>query len=193
VDVKIYFREGFKLTEEASLSSGSNGTVEFTPESIGEYKFTASKEGYSNTSALVNVRECLPETVIRNTAVVVEQIPLPPPEKKDTRPEEQLPELTEEEVKWFSVLIFYFIVPLILATLLYLSSAFYDLNKDTLPWLLEIRIFFYEQRVKYDPQIRLVKNKLEPVVRPVAESMQAIYAATLKPTVDKLKNLRKKP
>ena len=88
---------------------------------------------------------------------------------------------------------FYFVIPTLLAMLVYTSFVFYDVNKDTLPWILEMRIFFYEKCVQYAPQLAAIKQKTDPIIIPIRDSLNEFYARTLSPLVDRLKNMRRKP
>lgn len=189
-DIKIFLREGFKLTEKTTLSSGINGSATYTPPVAGEYKVVVTKDDFRNATAYITVRNCANDIVIKNDTITIEQPALPPIERKPEK-QEPLPPLTEETASLLSIFIFYIIVPLLLAALLYTSIVFYDVNKDTLPWLLESRIWLYERRTEYDPQISKFKGAVKPYLDPVVDSAVELYNLTLKPIVDKLKNLRK--
>ncbi len=95
---------------------------------------------------------------------------------------------------------FYLIAPLLAASLVYLSSVFYDVNKDTLPWLLASRIWFYEQRQRFAPQIAWTRAKVAPVWNPVKASLVALWQAAWPPTerflasvIERLKSMGRKP
>jgi hypothetical protein len=189
VSVEVYTRSGSLLVSADSLSSNSNGTISYTPLTAGEYKFTATKEDYANTSSIVNVRECEGDVVVQEQNFTISQPPLPLLTDRPTVnvPQEEEPGITQETASLVQIVLFYFVVPLLLAALLYMSSVFYDVNKDTLPVLLETRIFVAQQQRRFAPQLAAVGKTLKPV----SDSLNALYGATLKPVVDKLKKQRK--
>jgi hypothetical protein len=190
--VTVYQRNGTLLVSKGTLTSATNGSTTYTPTTPGEYKFSATKEGFANTSQIVYVRDCNADIVITEQNYTINQTTLPPLEE---RPREQSPSEEEpasvEESSLVSILLFYFIIPLLLAVLSYGSIIFYDVNKDTLPWILEIRIMLYEQNLKFKPYTDKIKKKISPIVNPVMQSLSVLYAATFKPIIDKLKNFRK--
>ena len=191
--ITVYLRTGALLTEKGSLSTNSDGAASFTPAVAGEYKFSAVADDFANSSAIVQVRDCSADITVVNQNTTVTQPELPPLEEDDLiEPREEEPTTTKEEASLISIIIFYFIIPTLLAMLAYTSFVFYDVNKDTLPVLLEIRIFLYEQRVKYQPQVLKVWRVLQPYLTPVAQSLKTIYVAALKPTVDQVINLFKR-
>lgn len=198
VSVTIYKMEGPLFTSAGSFSTDAAGVGSFTPPTEGRYRFYGKKDDYKNATMTVMVRACNSDIVINETTTVVEQPAPPAPQSKPTLPVIQQPGVTQEEQGILVVLFFYLIAPLLAASLVYLSSVFYDVNKDTLPWLLATRIWFYEQRERFEPQIAAVRRVLAPIVTPVRESLAALWNALwpkIKPLVDaiaeRLKSLRR--
>lgn len=196
VAVAVYVRNGTLLTDAASLSSAANGTVTFTPTTAGEYKFVATKDGYSNSSQIVVVRDCSADITVTEQNITIEQPPLPPIEEKPAiPPEENIPGLLEAEASLLQLLLFYVAAPLLLAMMVYGGMVFYDVNKDSLPALLETRITFYELRMRYDPQLQRLKAMIWPYWEPVWLSVKALWDAVVPPVkafvTETLKKLRR--
>lgn len=199
VSVTALYSEGFKLTNVGSLSSDSNGAVTFTPQQEGQYKFSGTKDGYYNTSTVVYVRACDDDIVTENKTYVIQQPNTGASNNNNNQgaPQTQEPSPVTQQTSALSIILFYFIVPLLLAVLTYSGVVFYDVNKDTLPWILETRIFVYEKQVEYAPQINTVKKAVMPYAKPAWEALEVIYELTLEPVIkwirDTLKKIQGKP
>ncbi len=175
VTIDVYQRSGNLLVSEGSISSDSDGVATFTPTEAGTYKFTATKDDFSNTTETVIVRLCTANITQTQTNQTIEQPSLPPRENRSESeaPAEETPGLTQEEASVLTIILFYIVVPLLGASLLYTSVTFYDLNKDSVPWLLQLRIWILEKRKQYAPQIIWMERKLEPIAQLLRPAVQA--------------------
>lgn len=196
VAVAIYKTNGTLLTSVGTGSSGTNGTLTFQPGSAGEYRVVATKDDYINASSTIVVRSCTSDIVSDDTNVVVEQPSAPSSgNENELPPVEEEPGILIEEASVLVLLFVYVITPVLLASLLYFGNIFYDVNKDTLPWLLEARIKAYELRQQAQPTIDKVKKTIKPVTDPLVEVVNAAWAPTkraLQPLLDKMNESLKK-
>jgi hypothetical protein len=202
VAVTIYRVSGSSLTSVGTGTSGTNGTLTFQPGQAGTYRFVATREGYLNSTSTVVVQTCTSDIVVEETEVVVPQPPSSPTTDRDTArpPMEEEPVLLEEQASVLALLFIYVITPVLLASLLYFGNVFYDVNKDTLPWLLELRIKAFETRQRMDPTIQKVRVALRPVTDPLKALMDRTWIPyvwnptkrALQPLLDRMNESLKK-
>ncbi len=200
VAIEVYATSDSLFTPAASLTTDASGVASFTPSAPGQYRFIGTKDEYRNATMLVMVRACAQDIVLSNTSIIVPQPPASKPSIKEEDAQEEEPAITEAEQSFLAILFFYLIAPLLAASLLYLGNIFYDVNKDTLPWLLAVRIWGYEQRLRFEPQRAWLAQKTAPIVDPVMASLRSLWGA-ISPVImryyslaiERLKSLRRKP
>ena len=142
------------------------------------------------------VRTCESDITVEDTEVIVTQ-PTTPLQNSGNKPSisEEEPGILVEEAGVLFLLFVYVITPVLLASLLYFGNIFYDVNKDTLPWLLEARIKAYELRQQAQPTVAKITQAVKPVTEPLGVFIGAVWnpvKKALQPLVDKMNESLKK-
>ena len=196
VAVTIYVVDGSLITSVGTGTSGTNGTLSFQPGAAGEYRIIATKDDYINASSTVVVRSCTSDITVEETDVIINQ-PTTPLQNSGNKPpiSEEEPGILVEEAGVLFLLFVYVITPVLLASLLYFGNIFYEVNKDTLPWLLEARIKAYELRQQAQPTVVKITQAVKPVTEPLGVFISAVWnpvKKALQPLVDKMNESLKK-
>jgi len=94
------------------------------------------------------------------------------------------------------MLIYFVLVPILLAGMTFASSIYYDKYKNDNIYILKARIFTKETKISYLPQYIEIKKKIMPyikqVTKPIAIYLNMAYELVkpvLKPIVDKIAEL----
>lgn len=191
VDMQFYELQGQVRADRGVQTTNEQGQVEFVADNPGTYRLIANAEGYVGAQETFIAKECAydisntGETIIRERPDL-QASPMPP--GREPRPER--PQLTEDEVSMLAILIWYMIIPLLMASMIYVSNEYYALYKDTDPKLLQMRIFFAKQKSKWAPKIRPYTNKAKQVLAPAWNVLKQYVIIPVNETI--IKPIRKK-
>ncbi len=168
--------------ELATFNTNTTGGGTYVFEEEGQYKLVSTKDGYPLDRRFLHVRDCDEFTIDTGDQVHDVDVETPPPEESPSpvtqEPEEDAPlNLFEEPTSrkaWWVYLIYWFVIPILLAALVYTGNVFYQKNKNDVVFLLEMRIWFLQQKIKYKPHIvKALKplmpfwKKIEPYIKSV--------------------------
>ncbi len=172
VGLTVYALDNGMRTQSATLTTSTNGTGGFTPQSIGEYKIDAEKTNYIGSSIIVTVGDCLGNI---STGQEVVHFPTPHvttlqqgPSAQNSTPQTQHPALTQQQTSLLSIIIWYVLLPLLLAALVYTGNAYYEINKDTDARILRARLALTELYIRMTPTVVRAWETIKPIVAPPA-------------------------
>jgi hypothetical protein len=208
VDLVIYLEgENGLLTEKGSGTTSSDGIVQLLVDEIGTYKVIGTRENFAREIVKIKSQKCLAydqtsnRTIIKRTVDnklvqkfkdnVQELIPI---NNTFEKPLEIVP--NDPRANWILMLIYFVLVPILLAGMTFASSVYYDKYKNDNIYILKARIFAKETKISYLPQYIEIKKKLMPYIEQVRKPMM-IYLSmvyemvkpVLKPLIDKIAEL----
>lgn len=198
VEIQPFLIENSQRTELSTFSTSSEGNVSWTPTQLGETKLVGTAEELLSASRIVTVQRCdedinASDRLIEYQRPRIEADPLPP---AIPAPEEQEPAGVPEETSLIAIFIWYVLVPLLLASLLYIGNIYYDINKDADPYILKARLKFWEIRNIVEPKLieayKPVKPYLDPAVTLIRDHVIAPIKWLGEETMQALRRMRKK-
>ncbi len=192
--ITIFEVLGQQRQQVQTLTSNAEGQATFTPSRPGRYRFIVEHDDMMPMDQLVTVNDCSLDINLVEEVVEFERPQVPPPQRAPpSTPQIERPELTPDEVSLLSILVWYIIIPLLAAALIYTSSAWYDLHKDSNVTLLKMRIagtrWMNAAREKLGPVLMKLWIPIRPVVQPV---IVHVHKNLLLPTRDLFRKLLKR-
>ncbi len=189
--ITVYELLGQQRQQIQTLTSDAQGQATFTPPRTGRYRFIVEHDDMMPMDQLVTVNDCSLDINLVEEVVEFERPNVPPPQRRPPQtPQVERPDFTPDETSLLAILVWYLIVPLLGAALLYTSSAWYDINKDSNVFLLSARVRVAEITQRLAPKVMPPLRKLwiivAPVVRPI---IVHVYHGVLKPTWNLLASL----
>lgn len=191
VFITVYELRGQQRNQVSTLTSDAQGEADFTPSSQGRYRFVAEHDDMMSMDRIVTVNDCSLDISVEEEVIERERPSVPPPQRKPTEtPQLERPDLTPEETSLLAILVWYIIIPLLGAALLYTSNAWYDINKDSNVYLLRFRVWLAQKQRQLAPKVLPPLHRAYGVVAPVVRpAVNHIYHGVLKPTGSVIRNV----
>lgn len=168
-DVELtYYRLNNSLrTEVGSATTNDDGNATFTTLIPSQYRVIATKTGFVSSEQVVTVLSCDQEISSSERTIQFDKPTVIAEERRvEVSPDLERPEADVKQTTWLEILIWYIIVPVGLAGLLFTGNIYYGQYKDTDPTLLAMRIRMWELRTRYEPVVRPYVVKLKQLTAP---------------------------
>ena len=168
VNVDLYEQQlGAQRTQLTTQTTNEQGEITFTPPRANRYRAIASEEGLRTAESTFTAGACLPTTDETGTVIERERPDITATPRPTTTPREERPDLTPQELNLVAIILFYILVPLLAASLIYLSTEYYQEYKDLDPRLLALRIRLVQLHQQHIlPYWKPIKEALTPYTQP---------------------------
>lgn len=179
VAVTVYAVNATQRTQYATLTTNTSGGAEFIPLQTGRYRVVAAKADHVSAESLITVRDCENDIDSTQEVITLPAPRIPEPQPRDLTPRVERPQFTDEQTSLLSIIIWYMIMPVLLAGLLYTGNAYYAMNKDVDPRLLKLRLLIWQQRTNLWPKIAPYWEKVWRIAGPIVTPPAVVVWATV--------------
>lgn len=183
--ITIFELTGQQRQQVQTLTTNSTGQAEFTPLTVGRYRILAESSDMVSMDQMVTVNDCSLDINEIEQVVEYERPNLPAPARRPPQlPQVERPELTPEQTSLLAILVWYVVIPLLGAALLYTGTTWYDLNKNDNVYLLAWRVQSLELQKLIEPYVMPPLRKMWHIISPVVEPiMLHVYNNVFVPTI----------
>jgi hypothetical protein len=193
VNFQFYELTNGVRTEVGSASTNAQGIANFIAQTPGRYRLVATTEGLVSTEETFIAQTCDKDITNQEQIIRTEAPQIEIQQQPASTPRSERPDITPQQVSILSILIWYMVIPLLLASLIYVSNEYYAINKDNDPKILAVRIKLEEFKQQYWPKVEpywiKIQDTLAPIVTPV---WNVVYQKALLPIGKKLQPIYQK-
>lgn len=186
-EVQIYQLNNTRRIDHGAITSDEQGNAGYTAPQSGRYVARATKEGLVAAEETFTVKTCDQDIDNNGNLIEYERPSVHADPRPTPPPRTERPEITPEEASLLSIFLFYILVPLLTAGLVYLSTEYYQEYKDTDPRLLAARIKYVEARRTIDPYWKPYYDQAAAALSPyLAPAWQAVNQHVITPVHQKI-------
>ncbi|MGM5482267.1 MAG: hypothetical protein ACQESF_02285 [Nanobdellota archaeon] len=176
VTIRLYKLEGNEWEKIDEFVTDTNGDVTFIPKQEGDYKIEGNLNEYEKAVEFVEFNRCIDvkENESENKTKQEEKETNPgtnstskSEDDKEKQPKEEQPSTPEkpgekvEKTSTFGIILYFVIIPVLFACLIFLAFIYYQKEKNHTPWILKFRIWLIKKRKELVSLLQSIRNKLK--------------------------------
>ncbi|MFT4250165.1 MAG: Ig-like domain-containing protein [Candidatus Woesearchaeota archaeon] len=186
-EIIFYRLNGEVRTQQATATTDNQGQATFTAEEEGRYRLVAEADEHVGVTETFIARDCSEDITDQRRTIQTQRPNLQAGTMQPVLPRPERPDITEEQRNILAITIWFVLLPLLIATMIYTTTEYYALYKDTDPTLLKIQIFLYEKKQQLKPYIEPIQEKLRPALNWLQQTIiQPLQEQVIQPIKQKI-------